>query len=315
MTRTLCHRLGAKRLLDNRDPTTTEAHAMSRDHELAQAGIDVGAWIGRTEAVDDPLCPTQARAAAAMFDDPARPLDEGAPLPPLWHWFYFLPRAAQSELDGDGHPRRGGFMPPVPYPRRMFAGSTLQLHRPLVLGRPARRHARIADIVHKTGRHGALVFVTVALRIEQDGMPCVDEEQQIVYRESGAAAPAPAVEAWPPLPDGAWSRTVLPEPTLLFRFSALTFNAHRIHYDREYARGVEGYPGLVVPGLLTAMLLAEMAQHDSGRPLKTFAFRGHAPLFDFAPMRLVGCRDGRRVRLEAQRSDGRVALTATAEFA
>lgn len=287
---------------------------MNSDNAAGQGATDFGAWIGRTETTDDPLCTTQARAAAAMFDDPGAALDEGAPLRPLWHWFYFLPRAAQSQLDDDGHPKRGGFLPPIPYPRRMFAGSTLRFHRPLALGRPARRQARIADVAMKSGRSGSLAFVTVALRFEQDGALCVEEEQQIVYREPGAAVPAPAVAPWPELPQGAWSRIVAPDPRLLFRFSALTFNAHRIHYDRDYARDVEGYPGLVVHGPLTAMLLAELAQRSSGRPLAAFSFRGLAPLFDLAPIRLVGTRDGDAVKLEAQRSDGQVALAATAEL-
>ena len=287
---------------------------MSSDANPVQPATDFGAWVGRTEITDDPLAVTQARAAAAMFDDADCPLDDGSPLPPLWHWFYFLPRAPQSQLDDDGHPKRGGFLPPIPYPRRMFAGSTLRLHRPLALGRPAQRHARIADVAMKSGRSGSLAFVTVALRFEQDGALCIEEEQQIVYREPGSAVPAPAAGAWADLPEGAWSRVVTPDPRLLFRFSALTFNAHRIHYDREYARDVEGYPGLVVHGPLTAMLLADLAARGSGRPLATFAFRGQAPLFDLAPFRLVGTADGERVRLEAQRCDGQVALAATAEL-
>ncbi|MCU0812879.1 MAG: MaoC family dehydratase N-terminal domain-containing protein [Burkholderiaceae bacterium] len=285
---------------------------MGTDAQPGTGIADFGAWIGRTETTDDPLAVTQARAAAAMFDDPAAALDDGSPLPPLWHWFYFLPRAAQSQLDDDGHPRRGGFVPPIPYPRRMFAGSTLRFHRPLALGRPAQRHARIADVAMKSGRSGSLAFVTVALRFEQDGALCIEEEQQIVYREPGSAVPAPAVRAWADLPAGAWSRVLTPDPRLLFRFSALTFNAHRIHYDRDYARDVEGYPGLVVHGPLTAMLLADLAQRGSGRPLAAFSFRGQAPLFDLTPLRLVGTRDGDGVRLEAQRCDGQVALAAGA---
>jgi 3-methylfumaryl-CoA hydratase len=289
---------------------------MSSDAQrVPDAGAtDFGAWIGRTETTDDPMAVTQARAAAAMFDDASAVLDDGSPLPPLWHWFYFLPRAPQSQLDDDGHPKRGGFLPPIPYPRRMFAGSTLRFHRPLQLGRPARRHATITDVAMKSGRSGSLAFVTVALRFEQDGALCVDEEQQIVYREPGAAVPAPAEAAWPALPDGAWSRLVMPDPRLLFRFSALTFNAHRIHYDRDYANRVEGYPGLVVHGPLTAMLLADLAARQSGRPVTAFSFRGLAPLFDLAPFRLVGTAAGSEVRLEAQRCDAQVALAATAEL-
>ncbi len=294
---------------------TIAADGMREDAAMTDVTTDFGAWIGRTETTEDPLAVTQARAAAAMFDDEGATFDDGSPLPPLWHWFYFLPRAPQSKLDVDGHPQRGGFLPPIPYPRRMFAGSTLRFLRPLALGRPARRHATIADVALKSGKSGSLAFVTVALRFEQDGATCVEEEQQIVYREPGAAVPAPAVVPWPEAPAGAWTRVVAPDSRWLFRFSALTFNAHRIHYDRDYARDVEGYPGLVVHGPLTAMLLADLAARGSGRPLAAFLFRGVAPLFDLAPVRLVGTpgADG-SAALEAQRSDGQVALAATARF-
>jgi len=273
---------------------------------------DFSAWIGRTEQADDPLAVTQALAAAALFDlDPA-PLREGAPLPPLWHWFYFLPTAPQALLDEDGHPRRGGFLPPIPFPRRMFAGASLRFHRPLHMGRPAQRHASIRDVVTKSGRSGSLAFVTVALRIEQDGAVCIDEEQQIVYREFGAAVPAPPVQPWTDAAPGATVQTVVPDPRLLFRFSALTYNAHRIHYDRDYASRVEGYPGLVVHGPLTAMLLVALAERTARRPLGEFSFRLQAPLFDLAPFRLMASPAGDTLQLEAQRSDGQVALTATA---
>jgi 3-methylfumaryl-CoA hydratase len=275
---------------------------------------DFSAWVGKTECVEDPLCTTQARAAAALFDDDSMNLGDGASLPPLWHWFYFLPRAPQAMLGSDGHPRRGGFLPPIPYPRRMFAGSRLRFHRPLLLGRPAERHATIADVSLKSGRSGALAFVTVACRFEQDGALCVEEEQQIVYREPGAAVPAPAIQAWPALPAGASCSLVTPDPRVLFRFSALTFNAHRIHYDRDYAEREEGYPGLVVHGPLTAMLLLHAARQTVAQPVVGFSFRGQAPLFDLAPFRLVVIPSGRELQLEAQRSDGQVALAARVEL-
>ena len=275
---------------------------------------DFSAWVGRTERSEDPMCTTQARAAAALFDDDSIDLGAGAPLPPLWHWFYFLPRAPQSMLDSDGHPKRGGFLPPIPYPRRMFAGSRLRFHHPLRLGQPAERHATIAGVSLKSGRSGSLAFVTVANRLEQAGVLCIEEEQQIVYKEPGAAVPAPAVAAWPELPADARSRLVTPDPRVLFRFSALTFNAHRIHYDRDYAAREEGYPGLVVHGPLTAMLLLQEARQGVSEPVVGFSFRGQAPLFDLAPFRLVVSPSGQEFKLEAQRSDGQVALAARAEF-
>lgn len=241
-------------------------------------------------------------------------LDTGAgdALPPLWHWFYFLGTAPQSRLGADGHPERGGFMPPIELPRRMFAGSRLRFQRPLRLGRPAQRHAEIRDVTLKTGRSGRLAFVTVACRFVQDGDVCIEEEQDIVYREPGAPVPAPR-PADPPAPEaGTWQRTIEPDPRLLFRFSALTFNAHRIHYDRVYARDEEGYPGLVVHGPLNAMLLADMVHRHDERPIAEFSFRGVAPLFDLAPFHLLGRPDGARVELEVLGPDHRAVLQAKA---
>lgn len=273
------------------------------------------AWIGRTEHVTEELCVSPALAAAATLDDTTTPLGPGAALPLLWHWFYFLPRAPQARLGADGHPQRGDFMPPIPYPRRMFAGARLRVHQPLVLGMPARREGVIRNVTTKSGRSGALAFVTVGYQFFQNEVLCIEEEQDIVYREPGPPVPAPAVVELPALPAGAWSRTIVPDSRLLFRFSALTFNAHRIHYDRPYALHEEGYPGLVVHGPLTAILLLELVRHNSPRPVVGFSFRGQAPLFDLAPFRLVGMPEGDRVALEAQGPDGKPALSAEAELA
>jgi 3-methylfumaryl-CoA hydratase len=273
---------------------------------------DFRQWIGRTEQVDDPLTWVQAQAAQAMLDEPDAALVDGDALPLPWHWFYFLPRAPQAALDADGHPQRGGFLPPIPYPRRMFAGARIQVHRPLRVGRPARRDACIRDVVMKSGKTGALAFVTVAYRFTQDGVMCLEEEQDIVYREPGAAVPAPQAATLPAPPEGCWSRTLRPDTRLLFRFSALTFNAHRIHYDRAYAAEVEGYPGLVVHGPLTAVLLLQLVRQSTPRPVGAFSFRGVAPLFDLGPIRLLATPAEDTVALEAQGPDGRAALLATA---
>lgn len=273
---------------------------------------DFRAWIGRTESTVDPLGSTQAQAAQALFDDPGPLLDVGDALPPLWHWFHFLPRAPQSSLDTDGHAQRGGFLPPIPYPRRMFAGARLHWHRPLLIGRPAQREACIRDVVLKSGKSGSLAFVIVALRFLQDGELCIEEEQDIVYREPGGPVAAPVAAPWPSVPDASWTRVLQPDSRLLFRFSALTFNAHRIHYDRGYARDVEGYPGLVVHGPLTAMLLAQLVGQHARRPMRTFSFRGVSPLFDLGPMRLVGTPQGDTVALQAQGPDGRAGVLAEA---
>jgi 3-methylfumaryl-CoA hydratase len=274
------------------------------------------AWIGRTEASDDFIALAPVLAAAATLDDTETVFAEGLPLPPLWHWFFFLPKAPQSRIGPDGHPQRGPFMPPIELPRRMFAGARLRFLRPLIIGRAARREAKILSVSEKTGRTGTLAFVTVGYTISQDGSVAVEEEQDIVYREAGGApVPAPVPVELPPVPAGAWSWTVTPDPVLLFRFSALTFNGHRIHYDRRYATEVEGYPALVVHGPLTAVLLMELVRRHADRPVEGYSFRGQAPLFDHAPFRVVGRPDGRTVELEAQGPDGKAAMTARADLA
>lgn len=281
---------------------------------MTETSADFAAWIGRTETVADDLSLAQALAAAATFDEVALQLTHASPLPPLWHWFYFLPRAPQAALGTDGHPQRGGFMPPIPYPRRMFAGARLRFHQLLQIGIPARREGVIRNIVQKSGRSGSLAFVTVGYGYYQQEVLCIEEEQDIVYREPGPPVPAPQAVTLPELPAGAWSRVVVPDTRLLFRFSALTFNAHRIHYDRPYAINEEGYPGLVVHGPLTAVLLLQLVRQATAQPVAGFSFRGQAPLFDLAPFRLVGIPDGGRVELEAQGPDGKVAMQATAEL-
>lgn len=272
-------------------------------------------WIGRTETVADDLSVWSARAVAAMLEDATLALDDGAPLPPLWQWFYFLGLTPQSRLSDDGHPERGGFMPPVALPRRMFAGARMRFHRPLAVGRPAMREGVIRDVVEKTGKSGRLVFVTVGYEFRQQGKLCIEEEQDIVYREPGAAVTGPEIREPAPVPDGSWSRDVEADSRLLFRFSALTFNAHRIHYDRPYATGEEGYPGLIVHGPLTAVMLAGLVASHARRRMTAFSFRNKAPLFDLAPFRLIGRPDGGRVELEVRGPDGRVTQAATAELA
>lgn len=272
-------------------------------------------WIGCTETVDDTLAPAQSDAAAAMLDRADAPFRVGQPIPPLWHWFYFHLPAPQGVLAADGHPPRGGFLPPVPQPRRMFAGARLTFHRPLRVGEVARREGTIRDVVMKPGRSGSLAFVRVAYRYVQGGALCIEEEQDLVYREPGTSAPVPEPVALPEPPPGGRTRLVRPDTRLLFRFSALTFNAHRIHYDRDYAVGVEGYPGLVVHGQLIAMLLLMLAQDAAppeARTVQSFAFRSERAVFDGAPVRLTAQRDGATVRLDARGPDGLVAQGATA---
>jgi 3-methylfumaryl-CoA hydratase len=215
----------------------------------------------------------------------------------------------------------------------MFAGARLRWHRPLIIGRTARRHGVIRKIETKSGRSGALTLVTAAYTYYQEkaigtvSLPkkdqasssdfdlCIEEEQDIVYREPGPPLPPPQPVEMPVLPDGVWSRTVVPDTRLLFRFSALTFNAHRIHYDRPYATSEEGYPGLVVHGPLTAMLLLRMVRENTSRSVASFQFRSQSPLYDLAPFRLVGVASNGRIELQAAGPDAKTAMIAAAELA
>lgn len=273
------------------------------------------AWIGATERLTDEITLAPVLAAAATLDDSASAFAPGGALPPLWQWFYFLPKVPQSRLGADGHPERGGFMPPIVLPRRMFAGARMRFHAPLVIGRPAERQATIRSLAEKEGRSGRLAFVTIDYAYRQDGRLCIEERQDIVYREPGGRIPAPEPAPLPPPPPQSWTRMVRPDPRLLFRFSAITFNAHRIHYDRPYAIDEEGYPGLVVHGPLTAILLMELVRHNAGRPVLAFEFRARAPLFDLAPFRIAATPDGSgRIVLEAHAPNGTTAMTAGAEL-
>lgn len=245
--------------------------------EGSEALADVGAWLGRRESSEDQLTLAPAAALAATLDRAEMP-GEGDELPLLWHWLYFLPKVRQSELGPDGHPARGGFLPPVTLPRRMWAAGRVTVRRPLVIGSLVRRESTIASIEPKQGRSGALVFVTVRHEIHDAKGHAISEEQHIVYRD--AARGAASLPANPEPGAGAWRRSVRADPTLLFRYSALTFNGHRIHYDRPYAVGTEGYPGLVVHGPLIATLLVEGLHraHPASR-IRELRFRALRPLF------------------------------------
>ncbi len=279
-------------------------------------GSPYARWIGSRETRDDIISLSPALGVEATLDNADSPLQAGAPLPPLWQWFYFLPHVPRSRISKDGHPERGGFLPPVELPRRMFAGGRMRFLAPLIIGEPATRHGEVIKITEKSGSSGKLVFVTVSYRIIGGGKTLIEEEQDIVYRELGAPVPAPTpLASLPEAPEGAWGRTVTPDPVLLFRFSALTFNAHRIHYDRPYAMNEEGYPGLVVHGPLTAVMLMELVRKNCKRSVKGFSFRGRAPLFDLAPYRLMATPQGNSVDLQAMGPDGKITMQATAELA
>lgn len=254
------------------------------------SGIDLEhlrQWVGRSDSREQHLDPFPARALAGLLDHAQAP-EEGDALPLPWHWLYFLDAPSREGTGVDGHPRRGGFLPPVPLPRRMWAAGELTLHEPLRLGRMARRTSTVRSVDLKQGKAGALVFVTVAHELEQDGQPRLSELQHIVYREAPTApAPLPPGEAAPT--DADWRRDLVPDPVMLFRFSALTYNGHRIHYDRDYATREEFYPALVVHGPLLATLLLDLAARERPGALPAhFGFRAQRPAFDTDPLRLNG---------------------------
>jgi 3-methylfumaryl-CoA hydratase len=244
---------------------------------------------------------------AATLD---RPRPDG-PLPITWHWIYFVPAVAASGLGPDGHPRRPAGRLTQDFPRRMFAGGRLTSSGGLRPGAPAVRHSEVVDAEEKQGRSGGLLLVTIRHRYEQNGEYVLSEEQDLVYLPA-STEPTPAPEPGGERREEPWQRIVLPERPLLFRYSALTFNAHRIHYDQAYASAEEGYPALVVHGPLTATLLADLAVDELGRPLGSFSFRARAPLFVDQPVTLVGRPDGDDAVLEAVRVDGATAMTALA---
>ena len=271
-------------------------------------------WIGGTEALDDIAAAAPLAGLAALLDHETPPWREGE-VPPLGHWLYFLPRARQSEIDIDGHPRRGGFLPPIDLPRRMFASAAITFHAPIAIGAKIERVSTILDVTEKRGSSGRLVFVKLRHEISANGTLALSEEQDIVYREA-AKAVAPLSKPEGSSRPSEHSRRIVPDPTQLFRFSALTFNAHRIHYDRDYARDVEFYPGLVVQGPYIALLLMDhLLRHDPAARLHTFRFRAKSPLFDTAPFDLCLARKDDGYDLWAVDAGGREAMTAEAILA
>ena len=272
-------------------------------------------WIGNTERTGDTLVASPLERASATLDrDDPLPAD-GDPVPPGWHWFYFLPSAPQSEIGDDGHPRLGGFLPPVPLPQRMWAGGRMTFEQPLRVGEPATRRSEIIKVEPKTGRSGQLVFVTVRHTISGVAGPATIEEHDIVYREE-AKPGASAAEAKAAPEHAEWWRRIVPDPVLLFRFSALTFNGHRIHYDRPYCKSEAGYPGLIVHGPLTFILLLDLVRREL--PEATIAsvdYRMMRPLFDINSFTVNGMPTGKKLDLWAADHDGWLATRATIKLA
>ncbi len=270
-------------------------------------------WIGREERKTDLARSAPAAALAATLDRREGEPLPGSELPALWHWLYFNAVAPASELGPDGHPRRGGFLPPVPLPRRMWAGGRLRFNHGLRIDDEVQRVSRIGDVSIKHGRSGALVFVTVRHEITDARGLALTEEQDIVYREeTPAGAPAPQAQ---PAPQGEqFSRVVVPDPVLLFRYSALTFNGHRIHYDRPYATQVEGYPGLVVHGpLLATLLLDQLRREYPAARVRSFSFKAVRPVFDLHPFSVCG-RRAEGAQLWVRDHEGALAMQAQAEL-
>ena len=285
---------------------------------MTETGVDLDhlrAWIGRTETRRDLVTAVPMAALSATLDrnDP-EPVD-GTAIPPLWHWLYFLPISPLGEAGPDGHPKRGGFLPPVPLPRRMFAGGRFEYHQPLRIGDRISRASRITDVSGKEGRSGTLVFVTVRHEIANATGVALAEEHDIVYRENPRAdAPVPKPQA--ARTDETFSREIAPDPVLLFRYSALTFNSHRIHYDRSYVTEVEGYPGLIVHGPLIATFLADLLRRNLPQAaVRRFEFRAVRPLFDIHRFTVCGRQDGNRVALWTRDHEGWLTMEGTAELA
>jgi len=273
--------------------------------------------IGRTKVDHDVATATQAAALCLVFGRPQDAPGASDILQPGWHWAYFWAMSPREGLGLDGLPTADAVMPPMPFPRRMFAGSTLTFHQPIRLGEKIRRETELSDLTHRAGASGELIFATTTMRIYGEaGLAMVDERHGVFRQEvpAGAKTVPPKREAPPEgLP---WKREVSVDVVTLFRYSAVTFNPHRIHYDRPYATGVEGYPGLVVHGPFSQQCLIDFARdHNPGRVLRRFEMRARAPLFDTAPFTLAG-RPGPEGECElwALTPEGTIAMSATARF-
>jgi 3-methylfumaryl-CoA hydratase len=273
------------------------------------------AWIGRKQTARDLVAASPVARLSATLDRDDAPPKTGDVLPPVWHWLFFLEAVPMRGLGPDGHPKRGEFLPPVPLPRRMWAGGRFKFLAPIRVGDAIERNSEIIDVALKQGRTGPLAFCTVRHTITAGAGPCVVEEHDIVYREAPAADEKPA-PAQPPPEGAAFGRKIAPDPVLLFRFSALTFNGHRIHYDHPHVTKTEGYPGLIVHGPLLAIFLLDLVRRE--RPdarLAEFSFRAFRPVFDTGPFRIAGKPAGAGLLLWAEDNGGALAMQAEAKIA
>ena len=266
---------------------------------------DFNEWVGRSRRREDRIDPWRARALRATLG--GEPW-EGETLPCLWHWIYFLEAASREDIGEDGHPSRGGFMPPIDCARRMFAGGRVTILNPLRLGGRASLTETILRVEQKRGGDSPLWLATLGCDYEQEGQVCIREERDLVYLDAAPSAAPTDVQAIPQ--DAAWRADCKPDPVMLMRYSALTFNSHRIHYDADYCRDVEGYPERVVHGPLTATLLLELGLQAGAGAVTGFSFRALSPLFVNAPIRLRADPAEGGLVANAYTPQGRVAMSA-----
>lgn len=270
-------------------------------------------WEGKQETHQDVISLATARAMAATLDWAEQPR-AGEELAKAWHWLHFLTTARQSKIGRDGHPERGGFLPPVPLPRRMWASGKADFHSPLRIGDSVRKVSTVKSVSHKQGGTGNLVFVVVEHDIYSGDTLAISDTQNLVYREDPDPNAPPPKPMAPPA-TAAFSREVNPDPVLLFRFSALTFNGHRIHYDRDYAVNEEGYPGLVVQGPLSAILLLDLVRTElPGVEIEHYDYRAVRPLIDGNPFQIQGCRSEDGLSLWVVDHEGAMTMQANAKL-
>ena len=272
-------------------------------------------WIGRKECQEDIVTPFPVAALAATLDRHDPPPRDGDEIPHSAHWLYFLETAVASELGHDGHPKRGGFLPPVELPRRMWAGGRIDFRSPVCIGDRIRRESEVKSVEAKTGKSGALVFVMVQHTLYAGDRVAIVEEHDIVYRE--AAKPGETAPPGKTAPtNAAWQRSVNMNEAALFRYSALIFNAHRIHYDIDYCREVEGYPGLIVHGPLQTTLLLDLCRRHNPRPVRRLDYRATQPVFHQENFGVCGqpAPDGATAELWTATAAGQYAMRATASF-
>lgn len=269
-------------------------------------------WEGKQQLHEDILTLFPTAALLAALDHEVSPRS-GDQLEGLCHWLYFLPVTQASKTGRDGHPQTGGFLPPVPLPRRMWAAGNVSFNKSLVLGQAAQKTSTIKSIQLKEGRSGELVFVNLEHQIHQNDQLCIVEEQNLVYRampEKLLPTPAGVV----PELTAEFGKTITPDPVLLQRYSALTYNSHRIHYDRDYAKNEEFYPALVVHGPLLATLLMDLCLNQFPElSIQNFTFRAQRPTFDDHPFRIEGRSDGENIKLWTVDHEGFVGMSATAQ--